>query len=102
QAAVSTLLGTIQASGASADLQAALGTLSGLSAEQARAAYDSLAAAANTSAAFHLQFDLADGFTRTLTNRLGGAGSGGITAMLPVQVASAGSKLDLSPATARD
>jgi fibronectin-binding autotransporter adhesin len=100
QMAVSTLLDTIQ--GGDAGLQAAIGTLSGLSAEQARAAYDSLAAAANTSAAFHLQFDLADGFMRTLTSRLGGAGSGGITAMLPVQVASAGARLDLSSAAARD
>jgi outer membrane autotransporter protein len=101
QRAVSTLLGAIQASGGDADLQAAIGTLSGLSAEQARAAYDSLAGAARTSAAFNLQFDIADGFVRTLANRLGGAGSGGLTAMLPVQVASAG-KLDLSPAAARD
>lgn len=99
QAAVSTLLGTIQAGGGDADLQAAIGTLSGLSAEQARAAYDSLAAAASTTAAFNLQFDIADGFVRTLADRLGGAGSGGLTAMLPVQVASAGAKLDLSPAT---
>ena len=104
QAAVSRLLGAVQSGGgASADLQAALGMLSGMSAEQARATYDSLAAAANTSAAFNLQFDVADGFVRTLANRLGGATSGGITAMLPVQVASAGSSLNLSPAaTARD
>jgi outer membrane autotransporter protein len=97
QAAVSTLLGTIQAGGGSADMQATIDTLSGLSAEQARAAYDSLAGAGAAAAAFSLQFDLAEGFARTLANRLGGAGSGGLTAMLPVQVASVGSGLDLTP-----
>lgn len=102
QTSVSTLLGTIQAGGGDADLQSALGTLSGLSAEQARAAYDSLAGAGSTSAAFRAQFSLADGFVRALTHRLGGGGSGGLAAMLPVKVASAGSTLDLSPATARD
>lgn len=89
--------------GGTADMQSVLGVLSGLSAAEARAAFDSLDGSV-LNAGFKGQVGLADGFTGAIGSRLDTGSAGGVIGLstrTAVQLAAADGLSDASPAYAQ-
>jgi outer membrane autotransporter protein len=104
QASLAALLDQIQTSGGGdADMQSVIGTLNGLSADETRAAFDSIAGA-GLIAGFNGQFAMSDGFAGVIGSHLDAGGAGSAAGLLTtgsVRLAAANYLSDANPVYAQ-